>query len=1468
MLNYISWNSNPISLNSRTPSPLEKSDLITKLVTKDNLGDVGNAIPINLYTNITDKISLKSPYLEIPGYKYYDLAINTNSQNITKTNLSFSGFSAKDASIVLEDNPENFRHNVGPTGKLIFAAMSFKVPSPCKLKQARLFVQEMDINDNWIIYVYNATRILSENLALNPDKFTGIVTVQTATNPTINMAAHWQNFTFPTNPQLNVSKTFIDSKGFAYYFFVIILPLFNVSRSNYAFLYYANDTEYVDAGYAYEGIQDISFAYVPIDFCIKIDLAPLSPKPSPSAVSLAIMNPSRPAPTTMTIEANNSVPVDAAYNYSGGVRILAQNFTLSDYGTLSKIGLYARGYNFNGTSTLAIFSDNKSKPNWDANHLLDLNVTVYLHYRTKGWINFTMSDLPNLPPGKYWWVLIVEGKGNLTLYGASDSCGNNATALNTTYTIGFRYQNLTYDFATIIYYQPGKEFFNISKNWISYAHFLPDNLGNVHFHLLTRWLGYTAFNVTYKVELENNLFSSPYYIAYFSENIIWWEISLSLSFVSTKLGKVINLTIPLDWTVYNVTRNGRNHGTGNWSLYRLTNRKVLSIVNASNGQWAIFCNSPIYSLTFTIQKFVGTQFQSAANATVYDRIRVNITIRKQNNGNCYLTILYPDRHSSFINHTAIKSENIFLLWYPENDTDATGGNYTFIVHWSNGTEVGYNRQYFLFIPIPASLTLLSAPPSPYVSDTTKTVLIRYYDSRGVNITGATVFARLNGISLEWEDLYSKSLKIPDKGLYRIKLNTTGLNANQNYTLNAWAFKEGYENVTIIPQKVLVLPVPTSLNVNVKNITQYQNQFISFSCSYKDIFHGIGIDWALIKYNIIGTNINGSLINIMPNESIYVASNVWLQNLIGQATPYQINVTATAFNCAPKYTIIDLFILNKTRTNLTLIITPRPLILGQSMPIKAILTNTSSHQGISNATIRFTFGGVISDRIALTNGSGIAETEVPIPDQSFVVQAQYDETYNIGGAVASPKTITILPYSTSLVTNAENIMQYENEQITLSCSYKDLFHGRDIDSGLITYNIIGTKLSGTLTNNKPEKIWLTNISGHAIPYQINITAIAVNCDPKSKIINLFVLNKTRVNLIIFTDNGPFIQGQIMHIKVLLQNETSHSGIPNATIRFSFGGVISERIALTDNNGIAEIEISVPGQNFQIEAEFDGLLNINSGIVKSEIISIITYADIGIWIGIVAAVFIASAIAVRQLYLVPKRKHKTQRYQKIANKFQDVANLRQILIIHKDSGTCIFQQSFIGKLDGDLISGFLYAISSFQTELKPEKLTQKGSKSGGFELNYQDYKILLFEGTLIRLALVVEETPSDEFRKLAQSLVGEYEANYRAYLIDWRGDATPFKTSDQFISKKLEISLVWPHQLRKPAPSEKLTSLEESIIKIADTIMKSQATNYFFLPMVISMGQAGAPQAKLEIIATVYNLRYRDIFNPVNPSSLTA
>ncbi|MDD1777082.1 MAG: hypothetical protein LUQ65_02860, partial [Candidatus Helarchaeota archaeon] len=86
------------------PSSLKEQSAVTKSF----LTDTGTFIETGLYANISATETLNSPYYEDRGNKYFNLPINTNHQNISQTNLTFSGITAQNSSQIIEDNPENF----------------------------------------------------------------------------------------------------------------------------------------------------------------------------------------------------------------------------------------------------------------------------------------------------------------------------------------------------------------------------------------------------------------------------------------------------------------------------------------------------------------------------------------------------------------------------------------------------------------------------------------------------------------------------------------------------------------------------------------------------------------------------------------------------------------------------------------------------------------------------------------------------------------------------------------------------------------------------------------------------------------------------------------------------------------------------------------------------------------------------------------------------------------------------------------------------------------------------------------------------------------------------------------------------------------------------------------------------------------------------------------------------------------
>ncbi|MHA2038773.1 MAG: hypothetical protein ACW98X_20260, partial [Promethearchaeota archaeon] len=93
--------------------------------------------------------------------------------------------------------------------------------------------------------------------------------------------------------------------------------------------------------------------------------------------------------------------------------------------------------------------------------------------------------------------------------------------------------------------------------------------------------------------------------------------------------------------------------------------------------------------------------------------------------------------------------------------------------------------------------------------------------------------------------------------------------------------------------------------------------------------------------------------------------------------------------------------------------------------------------------------------------------------------------------------------------------------------------------------------------------------------------------------------------------------------------------------------------------------------------------------------------------------------------------------IWQKFLDVLNIRHILLIDKESGLKLLSYSVLGAdIDADLLSGFIQANITFS---ESEEVSLRDSKyvnnSQFYELQYQNFNILLKDGRYIRICLIL-------------------------------------------------------------------------------------------------------------------------------------
>ncbi|MFX0137144.1 MAG: hypothetical protein ACFFDN_26125, partial [Candidatus Hodarchaeota archaeon] len=253
----------------------------------------------------------------------------------------------------------------------------------------------------------------------------------------------------------------------------------------------------------------------------------------------------------------------------------------------------------------------------------------------------------------------------------------------------------------------------------------------------------------------------------------------------------------------------------------------------------------------------------------------------------------------------------------------------------------------------------------------------------------------------------------------------------------------------------------------------------------------------------------------------------------------------------------------------------------------------------------------------------------------------------------------------------------------------------------------------------------------------------------------------------------------------------------------------------------------------------------------------------WMAIIVGVVVGISLAYRYGVKLPRRRREIALQRKIANKVKDAQNLKHCIILEKNSGASIFDQGFGDiELDSDLISGFLTAISAFQTEIAV-KGKKKEEATGGFELSYADFKILLTDGELSRFAFILQDKPGDSFRKVAQETVNQFETDYGAHLREWDGALKPFSTANLLLASKFETGLSQALRIRTLSEKEikNLSDLSSVLVKIAKS-QQEQKRGKFFVDDIMNIAMQARKEQPYEIYYDIYNLYKNRIFIPLS------
>ncbi|MBN1215782.1 MAG: hypothetical protein JXA99_10135 [Candidatus Lokiarchaeota archaeon] len=161
--------------------------------------------------------------------------------------------------------------------------------------------------------------------------------------------------------------------------------------------------------------------------------------------------------------------------------------------------------------------------------------------------------------------------------------------------------------------------------------------------------------------------------------------------------------------------------------------------------------------------------------------------------------------------------------------------------------------------------------------------------------------------------------------------------------------------------------------------------------------------------------------------------------------------------------------------------------------------------------------------------------------------------------------------------------------------------------------------------------------------------------------------------------------------------------------------------------------------------------------------------------------SSIISVKKYTKIKKYKK-----QKKTNQFLDILKLNYLMISERKSGLNLYERSYIGKnIDPTLISGYLNAFKIFGVELAGSY-----EKSQIAKLEYQKIKIIMADYKDLRLTLIFNGEPSNDFYELIDSLSYDLEDIFKEQIKSFMGDRRKFSGIEDIIDKHLNISFIFP------------------------------------------------------------------------------
>ena len=300
-----------------------------------------------------------------------------------------------------------------------------------------------------------------------------------------------------------------------------------------------------------------------------------------------------------------------------------------------------------------------------------------------------------------------------------------------------------------------------------------------------------------------------------------------------------------------------------------------------------------------------------------------------------------------------------------------------------------------------------------------------------------------------------------------------------------------------------------------------------------------------------------------------------------------------------------------------------------------------------------------------------------------------------------------------------------------------------------------------------------------------------------------------------------------------------------------------------SGPLDLEV---GDNYQIRVQFYAEEYYESFSIISEEIRVvdefIIFLDILPYLLIAIGIVIGTTFVVYRSLILPRRRRRIESLKVLYQKLSDVENLQYLLILTKDGGIPCFSKSLADvPIDETLISGFLSAITSFGREIG-KKIND--SVGGLEELSYRQFKIILNEGTYVRVALLLIKRPSDTIKQNLKKFNDVFEEVYEDRLKKFTGAVFEDVPVTKMIEDVFEADLLYPHQVVDGKVSNYLkTSTPNNIDKKIIVLARGEEfeSNFYLRDLINHLRTKGIEEIKS--FESIQRLKSDKIVFAINP-----